>query len=145
MKNKSMSLILGAVVIVGITFYGGMQYGLSQAAAQAQAARQARGGFNGGRGQAGGGFTGGSIISKDATSITIQTQGGSTKIALLSPTTQISKMVSGTLADLTIGENVAVNGSANSDGSVTAETIQIRPATMRNYTSPTTSAGQTNQ
>jgi hypothetical protein len=52
---------------------------------------------------------------------------GSTKIVLLSDTTTVNKATTGTLSDLTKGQQVAVFGQENSDGSVTAQTVQINP------------------
>ena len=79
----------------------------------------------------------GTIIAKDATSITVQLRsvGSSTptttgtKIVLYDASTQIMKTDTGTTNDLTIGQSVVVGGTANSDGSVTATSIQLRPAT----------------
>jgi hypothetical protein len=69
------------------------------------------------------------VIAKDATSITLQLPGNAgSKIIFYSATTQISKMASGTPVDLANGTNVSITGTANSDGSVTAQAIQIRPA-----------------
>jgi len=47
---------------------------------------------------------------------------------LVSGQTSISKAEQATIADLKIGEKVAVFGPENSDGSVTASNIQLNPA-----------------
>lgn len=79
----------------------------------------------GGNGNARGGFTAGSIVSNDGSTITIKMNDGSTKFVLYSGSTTIRKSAEGTSADLVVGENVVVTGSANSDGSITATQIQL--------------------
>lgn len=129
-KNLIIGAVIGVVVIGGAGFWGGMVYAKSQTPSRGQFSAQfANGQFGGGRGaRTGGGITAGQILSKDATSITIKMQDGSTKIVLLGSSTEVMKQASGTTDDLAVGTNVAVTGSANSDGSVTAQTVQIRPA-----------------
>jgi hypothetical protein len=130
--NKN--LIIALVVLVlgaGAGFFGGIKYNQAKAAA-AQTARRAgaAGGAGAGgrfRGGAGGGFTAEQIISKDSGSITLQVMGGGSKIILIPASSQILKSAQGTTADLTTGQQVVVNGTANSDGSLTAQMIQIRP------------------
>lgn len=137
MRNSIIAGIIG-VSIIGGAFYGGIAYAKSQR-------QDARGDFAGrfegeaGNGEAGGGhaagpraggFTAGEIISKDATGITIKMPDGSTKIVLVGSSAQISKSTSGVIDDLAIGAQVTVAGSANSDGSLTAESVQIHPPGM---------------
>ena len=132
--NKKIITGVMAIVIVGGAFYGGMIYGKSSMPSRGQfSIGQFTGNLNGARGTGtrvdmNGGFTAGEIISKDATSVTIKMQDGSTKIALIATSTQVVKSSSGTLNDLTIGTNITITGISNSDGSVTAQSVQIRSA-----------------
>jgi|SRR5581483_4152532 len=119
--NKKIIII--GIIIAGLAFFGGLQYGKSSAAVQPTNGTFRRIGT--GRG-ANGGFTAGSIISNDGGSITIQMQNGSTMIALIGTSTQVMKTVPGSLADLSVGKDVVVTGSTNSDGSLTAQSVQIR-------------------
>ena len=131
--NKN--VVIGIVVVVSVaagSFWSGIQYQKSQTPARggfAQGGFQGAAGGRGARAGAGGGFAAGSIVSKDSTSITIQLgQGGGTRIVLISPSTEVGKMVTGSSTDLNTDESVTVQGTSNSDGSLTAQTIQIRPA-----------------
>jgi hypothetical protein len=85
----------------------------------------------------GGGAVSGSIISIDNNSITVKLADGSTKIVLLSGTTTYSNTVTAVQTDLKSGTNIAVFGNANSDGSVTAASVQINPVSFRPAGSPT--------
>ena len=130
--------LVALVVIGGGAFYGGMTYAQSKMPMRGQLGNgQFTTQFNGARGaRTGGGlgeFTTGVIISKDASSITIKMQDGSTKIVLTSTSTQVMKTTSGTLNDLSDGTNVVVTGSANSDGSMTAQSVQIRPEGVQQF------------
>jgi hypothetical protein len=132
--------VVGIIVLIGV-FYGGMVYGKSQIPARGNQAfgqngALGAGGMRGARNS--GGFTVGQIISKDANSITVQlmtggpggttTQSGS-KIIFLGTGTTVTKTVAGTLADLTVGTQVSVTGTPNTDGSENAISVQIRPNT----------------
>lgn len=117
------------LVIAILAFAGGMYYGSSRA----PAAGGGRFGFNasstrgfGGRSGAGGGFAMGQIVSVDPQSITVQLPSGSSEIVFYSTSTQIIKPSPASASDLTPGTTILVGGSTNSDGSVTAQTIQIR-------------------
>ena len=93
-------------------------------------------GFPGANGTArGGGAVTGSIIASDATSITVKTADGGTKIVLVSGSTTVSKFSEGTQGDLAVGQNVIVTGTTNSDGSVAATRVQV------GANLPTTGAG----
>lgn len=126
--------ILALVLIAGASFYGGTVYAKSGqpnfrggAGAAAFAQSGAAGGRTLTRGGAGG-FTGGQILSMDASSLTVKGPDGSTKIILVSTSTPVMKTATGSLSDLSLGGNITVTGSPNSDGSITAASIQIRPS-----------------
>jgi hypothetical protein len=139
--NKSKKIvwtIVSIIVLVGV-FFGGAAYGKGStnktAATGAGAfAGRARGAGGAGFGGSFGSLTTGQIISKDATSITVQLAGGGaagsavgSKIIFLASDTKITKTTTGTLADLAVGTDVSVAGAANADGSMNATTIMIRP------------------
>ena len=133
--NKSIVIIIAVTLIVGAgAFYGGMKYAENKATAGRQQRTQqfsgnAGAGFSGGTGagqRGGGGFTAGEIITKDDKSVIVKLQDGGSKIVFLSDSTKITKSTDGALSDLEVGKNVSVNGTANSDGSITAQTIQLR-------------------
>ena len=84
--------------------------------------------MGGGRFGAGAGLVTGTVLSKDTTSITIQAKDGSSKIVLYSGSTQVLKSTAGSVDDIAVGSQVSAQGTQNSDGSVTAASIQIRPA-----------------
>ncbi len=133
-KNVIAGVIIGAVVFGAGGYYAGTKHaGGSAGARQFAAGGNFRGGAGGAtgaavRGGAGGGFVGGEIIAEDATSITVKEQNGSTKIVLLGASSQITKSTSGSATDLSTGTSVIVTGEQNADGSMTAQTVQIRPA-----------------
>lgn len=137
-KSNKNSLIVVAVVAVvaAAAFYGGMMYQKTQAiSASGQFASRGEGRFGqltgGARTGGNRGFGGavvGEIVSVDNDSLTIKLQDGSSKIVNLSGTTTFSKTETGSKTDLKAGTKVAAIGSTNSDGSITAQNVQINPA-----------------
>lgn len=131
-KNLLVIVIVIVIVIGGAAFYGGMAYGKSQGGNRnlrsfnGQMPAGATGAnFRGGNGA---NATNGEVIAKDDQSVTIQLRDNGSKIIFVSDSTQVSKMAAGSIADVEVGQNLMVTGTTNSDGSISAETIQIRPA-----------------
>ncbi len=134
MNKKIVSIIIAAIVIATAGgFYIGMKYGQNKKASTNNP-RQINFQLNGNQTQrgmgnfrAGANFIAGSIINKDDKSFTIKLSDGGSKIVFFSDATQFMKTSIGTLEDLKIDDNILISGSANQDGSLTAQTIQLRP------------------
>jgi len=135
-----MTIVIIAILAGGIGFLGGMKYGQSRGSVAGrnfqnltpeQRQQMGRGAnLQGNRnGPAGSGLVNGEIISQDDKSVTVKLRDGGSQIIFFSDTTSISKMADGAPTDLVVGKSITVTGSANSDGSITAQSIQIRPAT----------------
>lgn len=136
-NKKQITFAVITIILVGSgSFYGGMKYSDNKTA-QDRTARfsQFGGGVGSGRpgargtgGMTNGGFTTGEVLSQDDKSITLKTRDGSSKIVFFSNTTAVAKSEAGTLADVKTGETVMISGTSNQDGSITAQSIQLRPA-----------------
>jgi hypothetical protein len=143
--KKTILYVVLALIIGGASFYGGvcfagggsLQANAFQPGSQGAIPGTVSGSQQGGRMQVAGGTAmsgltksgnpvNGEILSVDGQNLTIKLRDGGSKIVLFSSTTDISKSVEGEAADLVAGKNVVVSGTTNSDGSVTAKTIQLR-------------------
>lgn len=114
------------------SFFGGIKY--QQAKTPAQGARgqfangqNRTGGLNGQVRQGMGRPIVGDIVSADASSITVKLTDGSSKIVLLGTNVTVSKTSDTTKDELKTGAKVGVFGTENSDGSITAQNIQLNP------------------
>jgi hypothetical protein len=145
--KENFNLVTMAVILVigGAAFFGGMKYQQSKVSPAGQGQFVAGNPFSGNRNrdQAGAGTntqTGvgqrrmgngqviGEISGVDTKSITVKSADGSSKIILISDKTAINKATSGQISDLKVGEKVSVFGTANTDGSVSGQNIQLNPA-----------------
>lgn len=148
MKKVLIIAAIAAILIGGGAFYGGMKYAegknslgfgrgniqnLQNLSAEERQQRIQEMGANAGgafraRGDANGGFITGELISKDSSSITVKLPDGGSKIIFYSDSTKVSKFADGNISDLSTGITVSINGTSNQDGSLTAQSIQVRPA-----------------
>jgi len=155
-KKAWITVVVVAVVVGGAAFWGGMTYAASKTTAST-ASRFAAGtaGFAGRTGAAGfsgaaGGGTVGTVVQVGSGSFTVQlptststTATTGTKIVLVDSATEIDELEAVPVSNLQVGQSVTVAGTSNSDGSVTASSVMIRPATTRTGASTqTTTSGQ---
>jgi flagellar basal body-associated protein FliL len=128
MKTNNIIIIVVLLVIVAAGgFFTGMKYQQNQQPAFGRNFGGAQAGRTGGTNRNNFRPVSGDILSADDKSITVKLQDGSSKIVLISASTTINKAAQGTLSDLKVGERVAVVGQDNTDGSVTAQSVQLNP------------------
>ena len=139
MAKKIIPIIIALIIIGGGTFYGGMKYGqsknplsnFSRQNSQNLSQEQRQQLFQGRTmRETGTNFLTGEVIAKDEQSLTIKMPDGGSKIIFFSDSTEISKFVNGASNDLEVGKTISVNGTTNQDGSLTAESIQLRPISV---------------
>jgi len=137
MAKKIIPIIIILIIIGAGAFYGGMKYGQSKSPSnkfssqnfQNLSPEQRQQLSQGRTGGAGANFLNGEVIAKDAQSLTLKMQDGGSKIVFFSDSTKISKTTEGSINDVEVGKTLSVGGKQNSDGSFTAETIQLSPLT----------------
>lgn len=137
MQTKQMIIVGAIVVVVGV---GGFLVGKSTATATSSRFPQFAPGMAGvPRNGTGRGTNtrsnnmmryrpvNGEIIESGDDSVIVKLMDGTSKIVLFSDKTEINKAQQAEPADLKVGEKVMVVGQENSDGSVTAQNIQLNP------------------
>lgn len=135
MKKNNMIMTIVAVIVVGLlAFFAGMQYQKMQrgnfggtfGTGQNRQFGNGQGGTLQGRmGTQGSRPVNGEILNMDDKSITVKMPDGSTKIIILSEKTTINKASEISKSDLKTGDTIAVFGTQNADGSMTAQNVSI--------------------
>ena len=125
MKKYKTHIIWAVVAIVALA--GGMFYGKmsanNQASTRGSAASSTRAGL---ARTSGGGFVTGQIISVNGNNLTVSLANGNSQVVFYSSSTQVMKPTIVPVSNLVAGTRVAIGGTANSDGSLTAQSIQIQ-------------------
>lgn len=145
MKQKNLVIaVLLVVVSSGVGFFAGTAYQSAKTPSvgtnrqfmmggQAGEFRQNQNGNNTGNrtGGRGVGFRPvvGEILKVDGKTITVKLADDSTKIIVISDTTSLNKASIATSSDLKVGEKVSVFGQEGTDGTVSAQNIQLNPIT----------------
>ncbi|HKB88379.1 MAG TPA: DUF5666 domain-containing protein [Patescibacteria group bacterium] len=134
MKNTKMVMILVGLIALGAGFGGGYYFKTFQqnkargnfaTGANFQRFTGTRGGMQNGMVRPG--STQGTILSMDDKSVTVKMMDGTSRIVLFTDSTTYSNTVTAAKSDLKVGSTIAVFGAPNSDGSVSATSIQINP------------------
>ena len=143
MNGKWVAIVVAIVVVVAaVAAFGGYTMGKNAGTAEGLAARNAflaARGVGGGGGNGGGGFGGGAgggrnfdpnnFAAGQVKSISGNTVQLSTATDVLTvkltDQTQIQKQASGVVSDIQPGERLTVQGTRNSDGTFTAQSVQI--------------------
>ena len=130
MKHIPVSFVIAAVALCAAGFFGGMKFEDYQISkTRGTVMRQFANGANGVRtgGRMGGRQVAGDVVGVDDKTMTVKMPDGSSKIVIISDSTSFNKAETGTKSDVQVGSKVAVFGTDNTDGSVTAQNIQLNP------------------
>ncbi len=141
MKTKSFVALLAVVVIlggaIGGALAGGIAIGKSQGSQTSQySSTTGLGGATMGQGNfqlpgnntgisSGSGATMGTVEKVEGNIVTLNTREGTTALVNIGTSISIQKTVEGSLEDISPGQNIAVSGDKNADGSIDARSITI--------------------
>jgi Cu/Ag efflux protein CusF len=147
--NKNIAILVAVVLIIVAVaggFFGGVMYQKTQSPTFGS-------GMMGQNGSRQGAFAGrfgsqngqnanfrpvrGQVVGMDNSSMTVKMSDGSTKLVVLSSSTSYMQSTAAKLSDIKTGDTVNVVGTQNSDGSVTAQDIQINPVQPQRSLTPT--------
>lgn len=147
MSKKAWIWVIVAVIVVGgAAFWGGMTYAQSAKSSSTASRYTAGSGFAGRTGAAGfsggsfaaGGATVGTVVQVGSGTFTVQlptststTATTGTKLVLVDNATEVDELEAVPTSNIQVGQSVTVAGTANSDGSITASSVMIRPSTAR--------------
>lgn len=129
-KNKKHLIITALIIIIVgvVSFYCGSKFGQPSNSFKQGNMRQNSGMTMSPNSKQGGqgGLISGDITSKDESTLTVSLKSGGSKIILFSDKTKIYKSVDGSLDDLSVGSSINITGTQNQDGSVSAQSIQVK-------------------
>lgn len=133
MKNKIIiAVLITAAAVGGAGFFGGIKYqenkGSDLTQEFAQGEKSEKMGQKMGLTAEGGEYkpVNGTIIDKDENTITVEMADGSSKIIVFSDSTVFNETQEAAKEDLEVGKNITAFGTENSDGSVTANNVQLK-------------------
>ena len=131
--NNKILLVIVIIVVAAVAFYGGTVYQKSQVLSfggQSNLARR----FGQVQGQNNQNFrpVRGEVLDKDNNSLTVKLADGSTKLVILSTGTTYHKSSAASASDVKSGEQIQVFGTQNSNGSVTAQNVQLNSLQKNN-------------
>jgi hypothetical protein len=134
MKNKNLIIVVLLLVVVAVgSFLAGRKFSSDRRTFGTGQFGARQPGMPFGQGNQGQGNRGsfrpisGEIISVDDKSITVKIADGSSKIVILTDKTEINQASKATVDDLKVGGQVMAMGQENTDGSITAQNIQLNP------------------
>lgn len=143
MKNTNSIIIIAVILVIvaaGGGFFAGLMYQKNQTPSLGMMGQNSarQGGAFAGRSNQNAAFrpVRGQVLSTSANSLTVKMSDGSTKIVVLSSSTVFAQSAKAALADVKTGDTVNVVGTANSDGSVTAQDVQINPPMQGGFARP---------
>ena len=134
MKPKSFVTLLAVAVILGSIIGGALSGGIAIGKSQGSQTVQDSSTTGQGNVQLPGNYTGipsgigatvGTVEKVEGNVVTLSTREGTTVLVNIGSSTSIQKTVEGSLEDISLGDNIAVSGDKNEDGSIEARNITI--------------------
>jgi hypothetical protein len=129
-KQLVTTALISIIVSGGVGYYIGTHKQatptrMQGAFGQGGAGQGQRGGFA--RGGVNSNMINGDVVSLSDNILTVKGRDGGSRVVLFTGTTKVTKSVTGERGDVKEGSSVLIIGAQNTDGSVTAESVQIRP------------------